>query len=94
MNVGVYVFVQTLLLFLDIVALAMMARMLVSFFLMGEESKLSRFLYVVTEPVILPVRAICQRFGWFQGLPMDMPFFITAVLLLVVRLLLEGTLMG
>ena len=94
MNAGMYVFIRTVLLLLDVIAVAMLVRMIVSFFTMGEEAKLGNFLYVVTEPVIFPVRALCAAFGWFQGVPIDMPFFITAVLLSVVRLLLEGVLLN
>ncbi len=92
MNAGVYVLVQCILLFIDIVTLAMTVRMIMSWITMGEPSKLGNFLYVVTEPAVMPVRVLCDRFGWFRGLPFDMPFFLTALLLLIIRLLLEGLL--
>lgn len=93
MNAGVYVFVQTLLGLLNIVVLGMIARMLVGFFTMGEDTKLGRFLFVLTEPMIYPIRILCDRIGLFRGSPMDMPFFITSLLLLFVRILLENLLL-
>lgn len=90
MNVGVYLVIRTLLLFFDILGIAMLGRMLVSLFTMGQPSKILNFLYIITEPIILPVRALCARFGWFQGTPIDMSFFITSVLLMVVSLLLQA----
>ena len=79
MTAAVYVLVQCLVIFLDILSLAMLARAVLSWFTMGEESKIGAFLYVVTEPMILPIRAICHRFGWFQGFPLDMPFLLSMV---------------
>jgi len=55
---------------------------------MDEDSPVENFLYTVTEPVIAPVRALCDRFGWFEGLPVDMSFFITFILLSVLTALL------
>ncbi|MBQ9151904.1 MAG: YggT family protein [Clostridia bacterium] len=81
MTVALYVIVQCVLIFIDVLSLAMLVRAILSWFTMGEQTKIGAFLYVVTEPVILPIRALCNRFGWFQGLPLDMPFFITVVLL-------------
>ncbi len=90
MNIGVFVVIQTLVLFLDVVGVAMSVRALLSWFFMGQTNKVLNFLYVVTEPVILPVRAVCARFGWFQGVPIDMPFLITMLLLIVASLFLQA----
>ena len=31
------------------------------------DSPFSSLLIPITEPLILPVRYLCDRFGWFQG---------------------------
>ncbi len=49
---------------------------------------MENFLFGVTEPFIVPVRALCDRFGWFEGLPIDMPFFLTFILLSVLTAVL------
>jgi len=36
----------------------------------------------------MPVRTLCERFGWFEGLPIDMPFFLTFILLSVLAAIL------
>ncbi len=90
MNSGLYIVVRCATLFLDIISLAMMLRAILSWIFINGESKIGAFLYVVTEPIIMPIRALCDRFGWFQGVPLDMPFFITIILITVARLLLEG----
>ena len=87
---ALYVIVQFVLIFIDVLSIAMFVRAILSWFTMGEQTKLGTFMYVVTEPVIMPIRALCNRFGWFQGTPIDMSFFITSVLLMVVSLLLQA----
>lgn len=90
---ALYVIVQCVLIFIDILSLAMFVRAILSWFTMGEQTRIGTFLYVVTEPVILPIRALCARFGWFQGLPLDMPFFITMVILSFAGIFLQGALL-
>ena len=71
---------------LDIVMVCMFVRAILSWIFVGdEESVLLGIIYAVTEPFIAPVRFICDHFGWFEGLPIDMSFFITAILLSVLR---------
>jgi uncharacterized protein YggT (Ycf19 family) len=90
---ALYVIVQCVLIFIDILSLAMFVRAILSWFTMGEQTRIGTFLYVVTEPIILPIRALCARFGWFQGMPLDMPFFITMVILSFAGIFLQGALL-
>lgn len=90
---ALYVIVQCVLIFIDILSLAMFVRAILSWFTMGEQTRIGTFLYVVTEPIILPIRALCARFGWFQGMPLDMPFFITMVVLSFAGIFLQGALL-
>ena len=73
---------------LGAVLFAMLIRAVLSFFMMGEESRLSMLLFYFTEPFVLPVRKIIERFGWFQGTPIDVSFFLTTVLLAMLQTLL------
>ena len=77
-------------LFLTVLLFAMLARALMSFFMMGEESGLSMILYYFTEPFILPVRKIFERLGLFQGKPIDVSFFFTPLLIGMVQVLLAS----
>ena len=83
-----YILSATLRILLYAFQLLMLARAIVSWIPMDEDSPVENFLYTVTEPVIAPVRALCDRFGWFEGLPVDMSFFITFILLSVLTALL------
>lgn len=59
---------------------AMFLRAIMSWFPFGE-GKLSDFLYALTEPVIFPVRFLFDKMNWNPALPIDIPFFITFLLL-------------
>ena len=66
----------------------LLARAIVSWLPLDEDNPIENFLYTVTEPVIAPVRAVIEHFGWFEGLPIDMSFFITFILLSVIHIFL------
>lgn len=66
----------------------MLARAILSWLPLDEDNPIENFLYMVTEPVIAPVRALIEHFGWFEGLPIDMSFFITFILLSVIQIFL------
>ena len=69
------------------IQLAMLLRAILSWFPM-EPNKFTDFLFGVTEPVIYPVRMLLEKMNWLQGLPIDMSFMITYLLLSVILLLL------
>ncbi|MBQ3708098.1 MAG: YggT family protein [Clostridia bacterium] len=83
-----YVLSATLRILLYALELLMLARAILSWLPLDEDSPVENFLYAVTEPVIAPVRALCDRFGWFESLPVDMSFFITFILISVLAALL------
>ena len=88
---GVYVLVKFVTIFIDVILFAMLIRAVLSWFSMGRgTSPLMGFLFIVTEPFILPVRVICMRFGWFQGTPLDFSFLITTLILSLLNVLLSG----
>lgn len=69
------------------IQLAMLLRAILSWFPM-EPNKFTDFLFGITEPVIYPVRRLMEKMNWLQGLPIDMSFMITYLLLSVILLLL------
>ena len=77
----------TLSLIISILNVAMFVRAILSWFPIGE-SKLSQVLYALTEPVIYPVRRIFEALNIGVGLPIDIPFFVTFLLLSVINMFL------
>lgn len=72
----------------EILDLAMLLRALLSW-IAGPESLVMDFLFAITEPLITPVRMVCDRFGWFESIPIDMPFIISIFLLALVESAVE-----
>lgn len=90
MAAGLHLIITFIVIFLDVVSLAMLGRAILSWFPSDGPTRIGSFLYVITEPFIIPIRALCARFGWFRGLPLDMPFLLTMVSLSFVSLLLQS----
>ena len=89
MDIAVYLIRNTALALIGALEIAMFARAILSWFDQTGESKISAFLYTVTEPVIIPVRRLFERMHWFEGLPIDVAFTATWLLLMVIQILLE-----
>ena len=66
---------------------AMFIRAIMSWFPMAE-GKFSDFLFALTEPVIYPVRVVFDKLGIGSSLPLDIPFFVTFLLLSFISMLL------
>ena len=90
MNGGLYVLIRCLITFLYVADIAMLGRAVLSWFTMGEQTRVGAFLYVITEPFIMPVRALLDRIPLFQGFPLDMSFLFTYLLLSLLSMLLGG----
>ena len=83
-----YVLRATVSYLITAVQFLMFARAILSWLPIDEDNPIVNFLYAVTEPVIMPVRAVIEKFGWFEGMPIDMSFFITFLLLSVLDVIL------
>jgi len=76
--------------FLTILQFLMMFRAIMSWLPMDEDSRLVNFIYMVTEPVIVPVRMLLDRFEWTHELPIDISFLAAFMLLSIIQMLLPG----
>ena len=72
---------------LSVLQLAMLIRAIMSWF-PTESNKFENFLYMITEPPIMPIRKLFEKLNWFQGLPVDISFFVTYLLLSLLILFL------
>ena len=94
MNGGLYVIMLCVVIFIYVADIAMLGRAVLSWIPEGNQTRIGAFLYVITEPFIMPVRGLCKRLGLFQGMPLDMPFLITSMLLLLISSFLQTALWG
>ena len=86
MTVALIVIKSAVSIFLMAIQLAMLARAILSWF--PVDNRFVDFLHNVTEPFIYPIRRLFERFGWFQGLPIDISFMVAYLLISVITILL------
>ncbi len=88
LSLFLYVIATTLRIAVGFYQMALFIRALLSFFDPEEEGFFARLLALITEPIIAPVRALMNRFGWGADLPIDLSFLVTVVLLSGLSLIL------
>ena len=89
MDAVIYIFKQLIIILIDVLHVAMLVRALLSWFDPMQEWKLTAFLHILTEPVILPIRALCDRMHWFEGMPIDIPFLLSWLALSLIQMLVQ-----
>lgn len=72
--------------FLGVIELAMLLRVILSWFALEEDNKFMGFLMALTEPFVLPLRKLFDRMDWFTDSPLDIPFFLTYLFLSLLNL--------
>ena len=73
--------------FLTVIQLAMLARAILSWFPM-DGNRFTDFLFAITEPFIYPVRMLFDKLNWFTGLPIDVSFLATYLIISVLLFIL------
>ena len=68
----------------------MFGRALMSWFFPEEDNKLARFLFVVTEPLVYPIRQLLSKMEFFNSVPIDMSFLFAMVILIICTTFLGG----
>ena len=83
-------FARLLVLFFTVASVALLARAILGWFVREGDTPFSSLLALITEPLIFPIRWLCDRFGWFEGVPLDVPFLLTALLVNFVTVILRA----
>lgn len=81
MKLALTILGNTALTLLSAMELCMLVRALLSWFPIRDDNPILRFVCMVTEPLIAPIRALFQRMGWFRNFPIDVSFFAAFLLL-------------
>jgi uncharacterized protein YggT (Ycf19 family) len=84
----VYIVKHVVVIALSLVQTAMLVRAILSWFPING-NKFTELLFSITEPFIHPVRVLFSKLGWFQGLPIDVSFLASYILISVVITLLS-----
>lgn len=84
-----YVLVNFVMIFIEIISFAMMLRAILSWFV-ESDGVFVRFLYVITEPAIMPIRKLFYKMNWFQDVPIDLSFTFTFIALFLIETVLRS----
>lgn len=87
MEIALYILKNVASVGLIILMGAMFVRAILSWFPSGSEGVLDNFVFTLTEPFIVPVRALLERIEWVRNAPVDISFFIT---FLIISLLFDA----
>ena len=80
-----YVLANAVSLLLALLDVALLLRAIFSWLPALDDSRFGDFLYMITEPLIAPVRAILNRFSGVQNSPIDISFLVTCLLLAILQ---------
>lgn len=83
-----YIIIRLLTSVLSLLEFLMFARAIFSWFPQASGSRIGEFLYNVTEPLIMPFRALFERFPSTRMMPIDIPFFCAFLVLIVLQRML------
>ena len=85
-----YIIAKTVSVILSVVSYAMLARMILPWFVDPMESRLYAIVNIVTEPFVAPVRAVMFMLNIGQDSPIDWSFTITYILIWLLQSLLPA----
>ncbi len=74
--------------FLNLLSIIMLIRMVFGMFFEGD-GPIIRYIYVVTEPVVMPFRKLFEKRGWFEESPFDIAGFTAFMIISVLELIVE-----
>lgn len=84
----VYTFVNTVGFFLFLLQILMLGRILLAWIMPDSEGRLVDFVFLITDIIVVPIKALFDKLKLFQNSFMDMSFIAAVVLLMVVQLML------
>ena len=87
MYIALYVIQTFTGIILSVVYIALLGRSLLSWF-MEDESKIENFLIFITEPFILPIRALMVKFNILQDSPIDFSTWFTSIILMLLLMII------
>lgn len=78
-------FMRTMALAISLLQFLMFIRAILSWIPTMSDTPITSFIYTVTEWVIMPVRVVFEKLNINVSLPIDIPFFVTFILLSVIE---------
>lgn len=70
---------------ITVMVFAIFVRAILSWFPIDEDGPVVSFVYLITDPVIVPIRALLERFSLFQDTPIDFSSFFAMIFLMILQ---------
>lgn len=88
MEMVIYVVVNIVYYLLVLTQLLMLVRAIASWIVQDDDTPFMRFLYLATEPFIIPFRKLLERFESLRDFPLDIPFLAAVLAISLLQMLL------
>ena len=86
MTIFAHVTLSVLIIAIEIITMLMLIRAILSWFPVADRSsKFMSFVYMLTDPVIRPVKSVLERFPSTGRFPIDISFLVTYILLHLIQ---------
>ena len=85
-----YVFINFIKIMIVALQMLMFVRAIMSWIMMEEENTFTRFLNLVTDPIIMPVRMLLEKVEFIRNMPMDISFFVAFLILVIIQNILPN----
>ena len=86
----VYVIIRIVYYLIVVMQVVMFARAIMSWLMPEEDNALVRFITIVTDPIIIPVRMILEKFEFVRSMPIDISFMVAFILLVIIQNILPA----
>ncbi len=84
----IYVVVTTLRYIVIAMQMLLIVDAVLSWLPLDDDNPISQIVYLLTAPIVLPIRALLERFGLFQELPIDLSNLIGIIILSIFEMFL------
>ena len=75
---------------LDFLSFALLIRVVLFWIPLDEDNKIDSFFYAITEPVIIPMRLLLDRFESIRMMQIDIPLLLTAIVISILSTVLSS----
>ena len=86
----VYVIIRLVYYLIVVLQIAMFARAIMSWIMAEEDNAFTRFIGTITDPIIIPIRMVLEKFEFVRNMPIDISFFVAFLLLVIIQNMLPA----
>ena len=89
-NAALYLLINLVRILLIALQFCLFGRAIMSWVAQDDDSPLTQFLFTVTEPYLIPIRKLLQKFEAFNRMPMDLSMIVGLMIILILQAVLQA----